>query len=1062
MLSSVFCSSYRDVVNRIRFFVFDEVHNIVSENGAVWEHLLVLVNQPFLALSATIGNPDQFAAWLERLEEARGNKLHLVTHRERYNDLKLLQWAGHNDKVAPLVEFKEEADGDAAAAPVMSGANMFAGSGAQEEEGAAPVSDGAGADKSLHKLANTQVYLDAALTKDGAAAGSKKTLIPDKTLVPIHPVGTLNARSLHAGGSASSEVAGTGVESGAVLLPEDTTILHDTICASIPAGHPLHTRYSARLAELDPDRQFPPTHRITMAEAHEYGRKLLRLLGDLAHDDMALCQSIIIAMGGRVPAAFYQYERSLQCHTPFEYLHTEIFHLVNFLSERRMLPALVFHMHRRKCEYIAATIISILETLEHQYRLATGWYAKAREWERERAAIETALDKLRSDMKSLQPGTAQYETANALRAQLNSIPDPAALDRRFAFWPASGGATLDDLRKCYGWNRMRMADVRKDPRSMALMRGVGVHHAGMGRSYRTAVENLFRDGKLQVVVCTDTLAQGIHMPCRTVVIAGDDAQLHAMTYRQISGRAGRRGYDKRGCVVFLGVPRGKVHRLVSCTIPPLLGSAPLSTMSVLRVARAFAMCEDADRDDIVAGARRLLLYPFLSMRRPSVSEQQVLHARFSLQLLQEQHLLTSDGRPEDLLSLVNHIFYTGDSAYAFAALLRCGVFDRIVERTPDGSRARDIELLTVLAWLFHRKPLDRVRASRAAASQYTTSKVALPPTDVDVGARGVVRSTNNRTRELLGEYLRAYTRSCGDRIPSGAQLPASELLFPTNKPYQAPGEATEAAATAATAVVPAKVASGAGGAGAGTTAAPAPAPADPTPAAVAAPAPAPAAAPAPAPSAQAMLLSALDSSDDDDSDDDVPVLNVAPKKVEAPVAEAPAPAAAPAAAKPATSAPAPAAKAVAVADASDDDEARNDTGVDLSSTMKSCAVRADIRSPFLALRGHGDSFTSISDLVSSLRGGLDMDMTQLPAFDEPGVLLNRFIVDYYTHEQSRALLLENGMSDAVAWLLLSHFTKLLSSLAKALMKRNSRSNVALSFLELSERFAEKFDAYVRM
>ena len=58
-------------MNRIRFFVFDEVHNIVSENGAVWEHLLVLVNQPFLALSATIGNPDQFAAWLERLEEER-------------------------------------------------------------------------------------------------------------------------------------------------------------------------------------------------------------------------------------------------------------------------------------------------------------------------------------------------------------------------------------------------------------------------------------------------------------------------------------------------------------------------------------------------------------------------------------------------------------------------------------------------------------------------------------------------------------------------------------------------------------------------------------------------------------------------------------------------------------------------------------------------------------------------------------------------------------------------------------------------------------------------------
>lgn len=122
-----------------------------------------------------------------------------------------------------------------------------------------------------------------------------------------------------------------------------------------------------------------------------------------------------------------------------------------------MLPALVFHMNRRNCEYIAATIISILETLEHQHRLRTGWYAKAQAWERQRQGILAQLDKLRGDTKSMQPGTPQYETANALRAQLKTIPDPQALDRRFAFWPASGGSTLEDLQECYGWRCVRVA-----------------------------------------------------------------------------------------------------------------------------------------------------------------------------------------------------------------------------------------------------------------------------------------------------------------------------------------------------------------------------------------------------------------------------------------------------------------------------------------------------------------------------------------------------------------------------------------------------------------------------
>lgn len=62
-----------------------------------------------------------------------------------------------------------------------------------------------------------------------------------------------------------------------------------------------------------------------------------------------------------------------------------------------------------------------------------------------------------------------------------------------------------------------------------LLRGIGVHHESLGTQYRQAVEYLFRKGMLRVVVSTSTLAQGIHMPCRTVVIAGDSPQLHAIT-----------------------------------------------------------------------------------------------------------------------------------------------------------------------------------------------------------------------------------------------------------------------------------------------------------------------------------------------------------------------------------------------------------------------------------------------------------------------------------------------------------------------------------------------------
>jgi superfamily II RNA helicase len=62
---------YRRLMARVRYVIFDEVHNIVGTDGKVWENLLTLTHSPFIALSATVGNPDDFGGWLNSLEKAR-------------------------------------------------------------------------------------------------------------------------------------------------------------------------------------------------------------------------------------------------------------------------------------------------------------------------------------------------------------------------------------------------------------------------------------------------------------------------------------------------------------------------------------------------------------------------------------------------------------------------------------------------------------------------------------------------------------------------------------------------------------------------------------------------------------------------------------------------------------------------------------------------------------------------------------------------------------------------------------------------------------------------------
>jgi ATP-dependent RNA helicase HelY len=92
----------------------------------------------------------------------------------------------------------------------------------------------------------------------------------------------------------------------------------------------------------------------------------------------------------------------------------------------------------------------------------------------------------------------------------------------------------------------------------AALRGLAAHHAGMVPAFKECVEVLFQRGLLKVVVATETLALGINMPARTVVIERLEkynGESHVMLtpgeYTQLTGRAGRRGIDRVGHAVVL-------------------------------------------------------------------------------------------------------------------------------------------------------------------------------------------------------------------------------------------------------------------------------------------------------------------------------------------------------------------------------------------------------------------------------------------------------------------------------------------------------------------------------
>jgi len=95
----------------------------------------------------------------------------------------------------------------------------------------------------------------------------------------------------------------------------------------------------------------------------------------------------------------------------------------------------------------------------------------------------------------------------------------------------------------------------------ALERGIAAHHAGLLPAFKETVEELFVSGLVKAVFATETLALGINMPARTVVLerltkynGEGHVDLTAGEYTQLTGRAGRRGIDVEGHAVVIWAP----------------------------------------------------------------------------------------------------------------------------------------------------------------------------------------------------------------------------------------------------------------------------------------------------------------------------------------------------------------------------------------------------------------------------------------------------------------------------------------------------------------------------
>ncbi len=127
-----------------------------------------------------------------------------------------------------------------------------------------------------------------------------------------------------------------------------------------------------------------------------------------------------------------------------------------------------------------------------------------------------------------------------------------------------------------------------------LPQGIAFHHAGLLPVIKSAIEDLFGEGKIKVLYTTETFAVGINMPAKTVCFTSlrkfdgrNFRSLNTKEYFQIAGRAGRRGIDTVGYVVSMiyrpTFNEHEVRRLTAKDVEPIKSQFRLSVNTVLNL-----------------------------------------------------------------------------------------------------------------------------------------------------------------------------------------------------------------------------------------------------------------------------------------------------------------------------------------------------------------------------------------------------------------------------------------------------------------------------------------------
>ncbi|XP_077135589.1 putative ATP-dependent RNA helicase DDX60 [Ranitomeya variabilis] len=680
----------QDWVNRIKYVIFDEVHCLGGEIGAeTWDHIMAMIPCPFLALSATISNPEHLTQWLQSVK-----KYWQSSEEKEMSDMSIPPKRAIKRKTA----------------------------------------------KSEKRSYNVRLVQYDKRYND-LEKYTCSVIDSNINFEHYHPCAFLTL----------DHIKNYGIPKDLTFSPRESIQLYDCMVAAWPK--------MPNVESLDPEANIHLKDKIiiTKNDATEYEKALKKEFIDWVQKGYnKKVSKVLESLGTNEPS-------EVNCCKYFPLL-------VEKLDKMNKLPALFFAFKLDLVENLAKTLY---KHLSHKLEMR-----QSEEETKNIQKLQAKAEKLGKTLQSAKLDTSPSRTSSKNEELMSKLANYNSLMKTIKkFYEVPSDCTYADVKAVDKETLLQMYDRSRNSRHHNLKRftqkGIGYHHGSVDAKGRRLVEMLFRMGYVRVVSSTSSLALGINMPCKSVVFLQDSLYLDALNYRQMAGRAGRRGHDLVGNVYFFNIPMPKVKKLLKSNVPQLKGQFPLSVSFILRLMLLAAKADD--KKDANAKVLSILMHPLMSFKKPQEAQMLKLYCIFSLQFLLCEGYLNEDCDPIAFTGLVTHLHYHEPSNFVFVRFLEKGLFHQLCKPTSeDPTKFPDSVMENIVLILTHLFGRQYLPPNRFPGDEvFSQSKVFLDCLP-EVFA-SVVEEYNWKVATLFGQCILAGSKLAD--MEKEHQLPLSKINF---------------------------------------------------------------------------------------------------------------------------------------------------------------------------------------------------------------------------------------------------------------------------------------------